>query len=226
MSNIWMPGVEVIQTAAFGGYGEIKPIAVINHIMQGHQSTMIKWAKERPAVTQKSAHFTISRSGRIVQHVPINQASWTSGRVKQPTWKLLRYVNSLPANPNSYVINIEHEGFSIPPDYGYDYVYSDSKPWPEAMVIASIEVQRWVCAQLEIEPNEDTITGHSVIDSIDRAFDPGTYWPKARVLQAIKDGIRPPPINKTRAYYAIYRGEATPIRREGKYGVYELKVKI
>ena len=226
INNLWMPNVEHIPTAAFGGYGVIKPVGAINHIMQGYQTTMINWAKERPYKTLKSAHFTINREGRIVQHVALNQASWASGSVRDPTWRLLKSNSRGPLNPNGYIINIEHEGFSKPPGYGYDYIYNSSNPWPEKMVLASIEVHRWIFDELGLQPNEDTITGHYAIDSITRAHDPGQMWPQKRVIDAVNTGGLPPPVNKSLAYWEIFAGRVTPIRIEGKQGVYEIKVKI
>lgn len=224
--EMWMPDVLQIHSAAYGGYGAIKPIAVVNHIMQGYQSTMIAWAQQRPYVQQKSAHFTINRAGRIVQHVPLNQASWASGSVRNPSWALLKKdANGTPKNPNGYIVNIEHEGFSVPPGYGYDYVYSAQHPWPEAMVKATIEVQKWVCEQLSILPSTDTIIGHAAIDSVTRKNDPGPLWPQSRIIASLTQRTLPPPINKNLAYWAIARGQAVPVRYEGDDGVYELKVR-
>ena len=114
----WMPGVERIPTAAVGG--KITPRGVMSHVMQGWQATMIRWARERPRVTRKSAHFTIGRDGRVVQHVPIRRQAWHAGRLDRdapPRWSLL----PAGANPNDYAIGIEHEGFS-------------GEPWPETQV--------------------------------------------------------------------------------------------
>lgn len=187
-----MPGIEHIPSAAFGypDKPEIRPLAVMSHIMQGYQSTMIQWAKERPPQTQKSAHFTISRSGRIVQHVAIDQAAWTAGYVNTPvTWKLYPRWD----NPNKHLVQIEHEGFSVPPGYGYDYIYSPSRPWPEAMVQASIRVHLWVFRELGLVPSEDTVIGHFMTDGKNRVNDPGDQWPRQRTITELRDALMPPP---------------------------------
>lgn len=181
----WMPGVERVPTVAFG-YADMPPasmraVAVMSHIMQGYQRTNLAWARERPYATPKSAHFTIGRDGRIVQHVGITDPSWTAGYVNRPTWPRYRP----GTNPNRYLVHIEHEGFSVPPGYGYDYVYDDRRPWPEAMVEASARVQLWVLAELGLEASRATVIGHFETDSVNCANDPGPAWPRGAILAAL-----------------------------------------
>lgn len=182
----WMPGVEHVPTEAFGyadlAPGWMQPIAVMSHVMQGYQRTMLAWARERPSSTPKSAHFTIGREGHIAQHVGIFDAAWTAGYVARPSWALYRP----GTNPNRYLVHIEHEGFSAPPGYGYDYVYDEARPWPEAMVTASIAVQQWVFKQTGIEAGPLTVIGHRETDSVNRALDPGSAWPQARIIAALR----------------------------------------
>ena len=169
----WMPGVEHIETAALGG--AITPRGVMSHVMQGWQSTMVRWARERPRVTRKSAHFTIGKQGRIVQHVPIRRQAWHAGRLDPgapPVWPLL----PAGASPNDYAIGIEHEGFS-------------GEPWPEPQALATIRVHRWLFAELGLEPSEDTVIGHYMTAPASRAADPGPGWPRARILDALGDDL-------------------------------------
>src|SRR5688572_451815 len=114
----WMDGVEHVPSAAIGGYpavpnGQMWPKQIVNHIMQGYQNTMVLWAKERPPVNRKSAHFTVGRNGRVVQHVSIWTPAW---HVAWEDW-------------NVHSIGIEHEGFSVDPGYPYDYLYTVARPW-------------------------------------------------------------------------------------------------
>jgi len=224
---MWMPGIERVETAAQGysAISGIKPIAIVDHVMQGYQPTMVQWAKERPPI-HPGAHFTIDRKGWIIQHVSIDKAAWHAGAVNQPTWKLMRYDGGRAINPNWYTVGIEHEGFSVPPGYGYDYVYSNSKPWPNVMIDASIEVHKWVCAQTGIKPGVDTIIGHNEIDGVNRKYDPGKLFPFNHIIDMVSGGGVPPPVNKRLAYMEIAFGRAKPIRREGDSGVYEIKVKL
>lgn len=241
--NGWMPDVEHIPTAAYGypsmPAGQMIPIAIVNHIMQGYQRTMIDWANERPYVAGKSAHFSIGRSGRIVQHVSILDPAWHAGAVREATWPLLRFRAGLAINPNLYTVGIEHEGFSVDPGYGYDYLYSAANPWPQAMVDASVRVQKWVCSEVGIKPSTDTIIGHRDIDGVARANDPGPQWPQAAVIGAIKGVTIVPSTVPPKAPTAFYRPDrvaafwtqayangAKPIRYDpdGK-AVYEIRVK-
>ncbi len=168
---------------------------VMSHIMQGYQSTMLEWARERPPCTQKSVHFTIGREGRIAQHVAIDDACWGAGDVRNPSWALYD-----GTNPNRCLVQIEHEGFSVPPSHGYDFAYdTDGVSWPEPMVEASIRVHRRVFEQLGLTPSRDTVIGHFETNSVDRAHDPGSSWPRDRIivtLQSHRVGAVSPPFGK------------------------------
>ena len=180
----WLAGIEHIPTAAYTAQ-TITPRGVLSHIMQGYQRTMIAWANERPARTRASAHFTIGRDGRTVQHVSIQHQAWHAGRLdaSPPTWPLWR----AGENPSDISIGIEHEGFSVPPGYGYDYLYSAARPWPEPMVLATIRVHRWLFAELGLTPGPNTAIGHYMTAPQSRANDPGPQWPRARIIAALAD---------------------------------------
>lgn len=163
----WMPGVERIESLAHGG--AILPRAVMSHIMQGSQKTMVRWAEERPSITPISAHFTIGKDGHIAQHVSIRQQAWHAGRTDgTPTWQLL------PAggNPNNFTVGIEHEGFT-------------GEPWPEPQIAATLRVHRWVFEELKLVASPDTVIGHFMTAPLSRARDPGPRWPRSRIISAL-----------------------------------------
>lgn len=230
----WFPDVEHIR-AAEQGYadlpaGTMRPRAVISHIMQGYQPTMIRWARS-PSNDFRSAHFSIGRGGRIVQHVGIFDAAWHAGRVESPTWPLYRSVN-----PNRETIGIEHEGFSIDPvDYPYDYLYSAGRPWPLAMVEASIKVQRWIFEHPEVDmkPSTLTIIGHRETATRSRANDPGSQWPQRQIIGGVLLSALPPALSlrnpRFRAYIDALRRRGgqrvTPLRTDERYDYYELRVR-
>jgi N-acetyl-anhydromuramyl-L-alanine amidase AmpD len=240
----WMPGVERIPTPTYGYAdmppGSMQPMAVIDHIAQGYITTLDRWAREGSG--QVSAHFGIARTGRIVQYVSIFDPAYHAGRLDYdrqgrfvpPTWP--GYVPG--SNPNRYTVGIEHEGFSTPPNYGYDYIYDAAHPWPDAMVEASIQVHRWILEQADITPAELTVIGHHELAPMSRANDPGVQWPRKRIMAALgRPEPEPlsPPLTMTRAvhlmtdafipgYLARTKTRVTALpMRAGKH-VYELEV--
>ncbi|MCH2526830.1 MAG: N-acetylmuramoyl-L-alanine amidase [Dehalococcoidia bacterium] len=182
-SKGWMPDIDHIGTTMYG-YTDVppetmKPIAVINHIMQGYARTMIDWATNNSV--QKSAHFIIDREGNITQTVSIYSPAWHAGRTAKESWK------SFPGgNPNKYTVGIEHEGFSVDPGYGYDYIYDGS--WPEAMMDASAKVHKWILGELSLDANDQTVIGHFETDAVSRANDPGPQWSREDLLSRINGG--------------------------------------
>ena len=179
-----MPDIDHIGTTMYG-YTDVppetmKPIAVINHIMQGYARTMIDWATNNSV--QKSAHFIIDREGNITQTVSIYSPAWHAGRTAKESWK------SFPGgNPNKYTVGIEHEGFSVDPGYGYDYIYDGS--WPEAMMDASAKVHKWILGELSLDANDQTVIGHFETDAVSRANDPGPQWSREDLLSRINGGV-------------------------------------
>ena len=178
-----MPDIDHIGTTMYG-YTDVppetmKPIAVINHIMQGYARTMIDWATNNSV--QKSAHFIIDREGNITQTVSIYSPAWHAGRTAKESWK------SFPGgNPNKYTVGIEHEGFSVDPGYGYDYIYDGS--WPVAMMDASAKVHKWILGELSLDANDQTVIGHFETDAVSRANDPGPQWSREDLLSRINGG--------------------------------------
>ncbi len=181
----WMPGIDHVGTTQYG-YSDVDPetmtpTVIINHIMQGYARTMIEWANTNSV--QKSAHFVIDRAGNITQTVSIYSPAWHAGRVVSHTWP------AYPGgNPNKYSIGLEHEGFSVDPGYGYDYIYdaaNDDTGWPEAMIAASVRVHQWIAGELGITLDTLNVIGHNETDSVSRANDPGPAWSKTQLLAMI-----------------------------------------
>jgi len=190
IENGWMDDVEHIPTAAAGGYtevpdGQMWPKFIVNHIMQGYIGTMVQWANERPPQRWIAVHFLMGRNGRIVQTAPI----WTPGR--HVAW----------GTYNLQSIGIEHEGFSIPPGYGYDYLYDAQHPWPEPMIQSTIRVQKWCMEAMRhydhsLGADEQIIITHSMTGQPDRKDDPGALFMqqvRPRILQALAPVPPTPP---------------------------------
>jgi N-acetyl-anhydromuramyl-L-alanine amidase AmpD len=188
-----MPDVDHIGTTMYG-YADVppetmEPVAVINHIMQGYARTMIEWATNNSM--EKSAHFIIDRDGNITQTVSIYSPAWHAGRIAKVTWDSMPIGN----NPNKYTVGIEHEGFSVEPEYGCDFIYEDG--WPDAMMEASVQVHKWILGELGLEANDQTVIGHNETDGVSRANDPGPAWSKDTLLDMINGSEPATEVNTT-----------------------------
>ena len=183
---------------------------------QGYQSTMVAWANERPWVTPKSAHFTVGRTGDVIQHVGIYDPAWAAGRVADPTWRLLPAdASTADSTPNKLCVHIEHEGFSVPPQYGYDYLYDETHAWPQPMVQSSIEVQRWCLGELGVDASADAVIGHFMTDGVSRADVPAQavplLLPVARVLLVYdRDEAGERAVKRLSEQYGTMRSVAIP----------------
>ena len=96
-----MPETRREPTAAFGypdlQPGAMRPLAAMAHIMMGFQRNLIGWARERAWVTPKSAHFSISRTGDVVQHLGVYHSGELERIVKRDvalTYRMLRFANA------------------------------------------------------------------------------------------------------------------------------------
>lgn len=179
MSNGWMPDVEHVPTPNFT-IGNAGRRAVVLHIMDGAFQSSIDWMRKAGT----SAHFDISKSGRIVQQVSINDTAWGNGLVYRngrwytlrenrytlvkPTWPLL----AAGENPNSSTISIEHEGHP-------------GEPLTPEQLTATIRVLRWVGheAAFLYVPGV-TLIGHFNLDNVGRARCPGPAFDFAAIAAA------------------------------------------
>ena len=168
-----------------GGYGDVpagqmEAKAVVHHIISGYVTTLNQWMSSGDG-PQISCHFGIGRDGTVYQYASIFDATWHAGDVEaNPQWKLYD-----SKNPNKVTVGIECEGFSTKVSYG-DYVYDSSTPFPEPMVKSLVAVTRWSLEQHNIQANEDTVIGHFMLNSLNRAHDPGSAWPIQRILDEIR----------------------------------------
>jgi len=197
VQGIWDPAAEAIPTAAYwDGMDWEYPtyVGYMIHVMQGYQSTMIRWANERPMVTQKSANATIGRIGKLAQHVALGSRCWAAGAACAPTWPLVDAQQRPGANPqrsmNHTCYSVETEGFSKDPiDYGYDYIYSAANPWPTALIDRVVSHGVWFFQQTGLEADPLRIIGHGATDTCTRSDDPGSAFPMVEVQERIAAGV-------------------------------------
>jgi hypothetical protein len=197
MQGVWDPAAEAIPTAAFwDGMDPHYPtyVGYMIHIMQGYQATMIRWANERPMVTQKSANATIGRIGRLAQHVALGSRCWAAGAACAPTWPLVDAQQRPGANPqrsmNHTLYSVECEGFSKDPiTYGYDYIYGPAHPWPEPLIAKIVSHGVWFFETSGLDPDPLRIIGHRDTDGCTRSDDPGWAFPMVEVQERIAAGV-------------------------------------
>lgn len=145
-----------------------KPIAIVDHITAGSYPGCLSWMQNSKA--KASAHYLITRAGRILQLVKDEDTAWANGAVSNPSWPL--YDGS---NPNKYTLSIEHEG-------------QPSEPLTEIQIEASIWLHKQLIAKWGIPISTSHIIGHYRIDSVNRPNCPGPNFPWERLLTDLKKG--------------------------------------
>jgi N-acetyl-anhydromuramyl-L-alanine amidase AmpD len=104
--------------------------ACVIHLIDGSQAGADAVFCSPDVTVKRSAHYSISKSGRIHQYVDEQDTAYHCGVIDRPTWQgLKRAPDGSFINPNYYTIGIEHEG-------------RPGDPWPEAMYDASADLLR------------------------------------------------------------------------------------
>jgi N-acetylmuramoyl-L-alanine amidase len=219
-----------VPTSVFGyadvPAGSMKPIAIVDHVMQGYKRTMDARAKGNYGLV---AQFSVARDGSASQHASIFDPTYHAGRLdsKLPTWPLYRQ----GVNPNKLTVGIEHEGFSVDPgNYPYDFLYGAAHPWPDPMIKKTIEIHEWCFEQAPSlgKPGPQSIIGHNQIAPLSRENDPGPFFPFERIIKALNGATDLPPVlSHTQLLLGVLRrsGRSSPIRIDGNDDVYELRLR-
>ena len=151
-------------------------IAIVNHIMAGSLAGTDQWFQNNPNAV--SAHFGVGRRGEVHQYVGIGDTARHAGRINKPSWRLIKKnsVTGAYINPNYYTIGIEWEG------------YPGDQITPEQYA-AGLALHKWLLEQYpSIKPNEDTIIGHFMIDSINKVNCPGPTFPLLGLILDLQAG--------------------------------------
>jgi N-acetyl-anhydromuramyl-L-alanine amidase AmpD len=121
--------------------------ATANSTLEG----VISWFNNPQA--QVSAHYTIGKDGRIVQHVLDENRAWHAG---QSVWKGR-------SSCNDFCLGIELVNLN-----------NGADPYPEAQHQANVNLCAYLCAQYNISP--DDIMGHyDIALPVGRKTDPRNY---------------------------------------------------
>lgn len=209
---VWRP------TANFGYpkgmAGQNHPTFFVDHIMGGYKRVLDDAAWREPAGV--GVHFGIGRDGSISQYTNIFDAHYGNGITGYPDGRNLfdrtnRHLAALETRPgarwqtvvvgglnywnlvgplddghiaslcNGFSISTEHEGLN------------GSLAWTDEMLDASARVKQWCIEELrregmDLAVDADMLAGHFQIDPIHRAACPGSAWPKAALLDRLKEG--------------------------------------
>jgi len=165
-----MPTLEWAGSPNFSiGRSGKKIIAIVDHITSGDFPGCLEWM-QNPA-SGASAHYLVTKTGRILQMVKEGNKAWHAGIVNKPNWALYDGFN-----PNNYTLGIEHEG--LPGD-----------GLTEAQYQASLWLHRQIIRDWGIPIDTDHIIGHYRIDSVNRPDCPGSGFPWERLLADLKGGF-------------------------------------
>jgi hypothetical protein len=128
---------------------------IVIHVAEGSYSGTLSWFENCAA--QASAHYVVSREGRVAQCVRNEDIAWHAG-----WW-----------DTNTHSIGIEHAGFIDNPDW-----------FTRSMYRASAKLSAWCCKEHKIPIDRKHIIGHSEVPGcssgsgggVDCHTDPGPYW--------------------------------------------------
>ena len=178
----WIPGVDSFSPGNGGRVG------FCDHTAGGFLSTMRRASFWNGAGV--STHFAIGREGAIVQLVNIFDSAWAQGRLgPQVTW--LAYGTMRMQNPNLYLISTEHEdAVSV---NGVTRFIAGSE-WTPEQYEADLAVKRWCVEEVRRVTGEDllrfgidSLAGHHMFDSVNRAECPGRFWRNEYRLRLFDD---------------------------------------
>lgn len=107
------PAIVFVKGAAANAYPNRRGYAlegVVLHIADGTLAGMDSWFANPAA--QAGTHFAVSKGGEIHQYFTLDQGPYGHGKIEPGyTAKLVRE-NGPAANPNWYLVGVEHEGRS------------------------------------------------------------------------------------------------------------------
>jgi len=163
-----MPTEEWNPSPNFSSREGRKIIAIVDHITAGAFPGCLDWLKN-PA-SQASAHYIITKLGRIIQLVKEGDKAWHANPANKPNWTLYD-----GTNPNLYTIGIEHEG-------------QTGDAFTEAQYQSTLFLHKELTLKYGIPIDTDHIIGHYRIDSVNRPNCPGSGFPWDRLFDDLKGG--------------------------------------
>jgi hypothetical protein len=150
---VWSPATSCNYTASNRETSyDVRKIVI--HVAEGSYSGTVSWLENCTA--QASAHYVVSKEGRVAQCVRDEDIAWHAG-----WW-----------DTNTHSIGIEHAGYIDNPDW-----------FTRSMYHASAKLSAWCCKEYEIPIDRKHIIGHSEVPGCSGTggganchTDPGPYW--------------------------------------------------
>ncbi len=138
---------------------------IVIHVAQGSYSGTVSWFQDRSA--DSSAHYVVSRKGRVAQCVRNEDIAWHAG-----WWRI-----------NRKSISIEHEGY-----------VGNPKSFTARMYRSSARLSAYLCRRFNLPVDRRHIIGHNQVPGCSGAgggvgchTDPGRYWNWNRYLRLTKN---------------------------------------
>ena len=150
-----------------------KIIAIVDHITAGLMPGCLSWMCNPGA--KASAHYLVTRQGKIYQLVKDAYTAWHAGAVNRPNWALYS-----GGNPNHVTIGIEHEGYRE---------QSGDGNLTEAQYQASLWLHKQLINKYNLPIDDNHILGHYRIDSVNRPNCPGPKFPWQRLFNDLRNGV-------------------------------------
>ena len=165
----------------YSGWGKWKPMVIVNHISAGTMGSMDNhFANPK---SKASAHFGVSREGKIHQYVRMTDRAWTQGlrqhEIKYATAPIVKQLNT---DPNNYCISIEHEGYA---GNGLDGSLTNEQFFASVWLHKYIQTKVQDILGVKIPFTPQHVIGHFQIDPIDKTFCPGVNFPWARLYNLL-----------------------------------------
>lgn len=157
--------------------GEVDRVGFCDHAAGGFWTTLDNaafWNTQGVSV-----HFGIARDGRICQITNLFDSPWAEGRLgPHVTWP--QYPTMNYRNPNGYLVSTEHEDYEIVNGIARAVVGSQ---WTAQEYQSDLQVKQWCIEEVKRVLGKDllvfgidSLTGHHMFDSVNRAECPGLYW--------------------------------------------------
>ena len=141
------------------------PHIIVLHVSGGTWTSNRNWLMNPAAPASYNRY--VRRDGQEVIFVPDENAAWAHGRINRPTTRALKAAN---INPNLYSLSLCREG------------HNHHEPTPEQYATMLRIIREWTM-KYDISADRTTIIGHNEIDSVNRAFCPGSGWPWTKLMQ-------------------------------------------